>query len=762
MVVVELPDASWPTGRRVARCAAALTGLALLVGACGDAPLAGPFAVAERGLRWELDEAARAAVPVALAWEAGSALPPWVALGAEGPTGPPPWRLSGGERAVLESPAGVQVDPEDHGALAVQARVPSGTRLVLRWADGDAGFDAERLFVAGTGETGSDGVTRWAVPLDQLVGRTRDAALRPGRPARLELSWMVPESTEPVAVEVLVLALLPQPGAEGAVRRVERLGVSLDGQSIAAGSAARLPLRPGPRDRLRLWLAATGEVRVRLSDGERRLPPAEVALAAGAAWHALALDLAPLGGRPATLTLETTSTGAGPARVFVGGSMLLRPSADARPNVLLYVEDTLRADRLSVYGCAEPTDPRLAELAAGGVTFERVQAASNWTRASLTSLLTSLPPPRHGNVARHLRLSDGAHTLAEAFAAGGWLTASFVTNVHGGAHAGLDQGFDVSAEPHAFAAADTSSTLTSEALAGPLDAWLEAHADERLFVHVHSMDPHAPYEPTLDDLAPLAARVPQRAPLRAAADGEVRSGPDIRVGPQREALERDALRYDAEVRHNDARLGRLADTLARLGLDQRTLVAFTADHGESFDEHGWLGHKVTLFQEELAVPWVLWWPGTLPAGRRVAEPVGHVDLAPTLAGLAGVARPAAWEGRDLSPTLLRGETLRDAPLVSHFVSAETDIEQAAVLQGSLKLVLDLRDEAWRPIALYDLADDPFERRNRLGDPGLAEARSALAAWALTDLAPADDVAQDARALDPATADWLRAMGYLGK
>ncbi len=584
------------------------------------------------------------------------------------------------------------------------------------------------------------------------------------------------------------------------------------------------PLDPGPHDRLRLAFAAAGRdatLLVTVSDTSGRLPHAHVEVDAREGWGACTLDLAPLGGEPTRLvlevvrpvaadgeggvgstagsargesgtrrtaadeggdathgaafrdTLEPVAADAAPAVLLVADALRLAPAATPRPDVVLYLVDTLRADRLGVYGHDRPTDPHLAEIADAGVVVERLTAASNWTRPATTSLLTSLDPPRHGNLTHLDRVSDGVTTLAEALADAGYVTTSFVTNYNAGAWSGLDQGFDEAREPTAHGASAVATTLTSAVLADPLAAFLAEHADEQVFVYVHSMDPHQPYRPPMDDLYPI-----------------MRNSPEI-------GRPTDALNYEGEIHHNDRMLARLDEALAASGRADDTLLAVTSDHGEAFGEHGVFAHRSSLHEEQIRVPWVLRWPAGLPAGRRVAGPITHVDVAPTLLGLAGLRAPDDWRGLDLAaflrgdgpggaapddsaasdvvggpgarPLVVRsgpGAPDPDRPLLVHTTHGTAEDEDAheevAVLRGGWKLVAGVLDGDVVPRHLYRLTDDPGERADLVGDPAHAAVRAALARWAEDALREgrAASRSEAAEAMDPERRRWMEEMGYL--
>jgi arylsulfatase A-like enzyme len=174
------------------------------------------------------------------------------------------------------------------------------------------------------------------------------------------------------------------------------------------------------------------------------------------------------------------------------------------------------------------------------------------------------------------------------------------------------------------------------------------------------------------------------------------------------------------------------------------------------------------------VPWIVRWPGQVAAGARLAAPVSHVDVAPTLLGLAGVPAPADWEGRDLS-AWLRGQggpPPPDRPLFSDAVYlAEDDPahpHELAVVVAPYKLITRVHPRAnggveVRPHALYDLVADPGETQDLLGDPARAAVVDGLLAQARDLLARGRVLPEQgslAADMDPLMRRWMAEMGYL--
>ena len=322
-----------------------------------------------------------------------------------------------------------------------------------------------------------------------------------------------------------------------------------------------------------------------------------------------------------------------------------------RPNILVYLVDTLRADHLGCYGYERPTSPRLDAFAQEAVLFENSQAQTPWTRASVASMLTGMWPQSHGTNGDDDALSEEAVTLAETLGAAGYRTAAITGNGNAARVAGFAQGFDYFKYLRNLRSDDPLAT--SADLNEAVFAWLDdnAETEQPFLLWVHTIDPHAPYDPPEPFRSTFAPGV---------ADPDLGSIATIQeLNRQKESVSEAIIGdlldlYDAEIAANDASFGALLDDLRRRGLYDDLVVVFLADHGEEFYDHGGWTHGKTLHSEMLDTPLLFRLPGAT-SGQRSPHVVQHVDVMPTLLEVAGVTTPQSVQGRSFLPIVLAPE-----------------------------------------------------------------------------------------------------------
>ena len=303
------------------------------------------------------------------------------------------------------------------------------------------------------------------------------------------------------------------------------------------------------------------------------------------------------------------------------------------PDIVLIVIDALRADSLPLYGAPRENAPHLADLAQGGVVFERVVAPSSWTKTSMASLLTGTNPSRHGVRGIEHALPGELPTLARMLHDAGYRTLGVQTNPWLHSRFGFDEGFD-RYDLVRFGTAEEVNDLALTLLA-------EAGRERPVFLYLHYMGVHAPYRPGLRWFHEPALEVPGRGPV---ADEELENlyrRQDLR------GLELDrrvrAL-CEAELRQLDDALGHLFEALRERWLLEHAVLVVASDHGEAFGERGQVTHGRTFYPEVYAVPLLVRAAGRVPAGARIAAQVRSIDVVPTILALVELPRPPSVEG----------------------------------------------------------------------------------------------------------------------
>lgn len=440
--------------------------------------------------------------------------------------------------------------------------------------------------------------------------------------------------------------------------------------------------------------------------------------------------------RPPHTLVSSPQAPRGAAERWKAASLVIRPFLvllalagcgvdEQKPNLVLIVVDTLRADRLPCMSSPErDTGTEICErLTENGVVFERAYAHAPWTLPSMASLLSGYLPDELGFAGSTLYdIPAAVPTLAERLRDAGYRTAAFVANPTLQPEEGFGRGFEEFqiAEP----VVESLSLNAQDQLQPWLEQFLAEQSDDTpFFLWAHYLDPHDPY------LNPLIASGQGRSDPQQPVAGDnvhgVYAG-RIRVDPDHAATRFSSL-YDDEVRYLDRFVADLIDRLAETS-PRETLVVFTSDHGEEFYEHEGWKHGQTLYEEQVRVPLVISWSKRTSGRAHVEEAVGLADIAPTLLDAAGLA----WEG-------LSGESLlsvvdgmrkpsRRPVFFQHLSSGPL---RAGAVLGDHKLILfNARDERREedplalhleqldrarlpPIAAINLANDPLERQPRV-------------------------------------------------
>lgn len=424
----------------------------------------------------------------------------------------------------------------------------------------------------------------------------------------------------------------------------------------------------------------------------------------------------------------------------------LEPSAASAPDLALLVADTFRADNLRAYGAEHDAAPNLDALATRGLVCVDATAPAPWTLPSHASMFTGMYPPEHGVLLETSALPADALTIAEVLRDAGYRTGAVTDGLYlDGAH-GMAQGFE-----------------WFDARAGSIDdtlerarAFLELDDGRPTFLFVQSYRAHDPYVASDRTRAELAGELDiehdWESLLELFALNPWGWSRGESVPPELAETVRDmhAL-YLGAVRDLDRGFGELVEVLADRDFLADGAVLFTSDHGEAFGEHQELLHGQTLFREELDVPLVLAGADIEPG--RLAHPVSLVDVARTLADLAGVAAPEAWRGDSILGLQ------RDRPVYAYGSFFQRKPWTRSMRIGATKWILPVDSD--EPLHVFDVVRDPLERNDLASDAGaetLGPPEAERARWRRYSRRRFPTVEAD---LDESALEALRAAGYAG-
>ena len=450
------------------------------------------------------------------------------------------------------------------------------------------------------------------------------------------------------------------------------------------------------------------------------------------------------------------------------------PAAPARWNLLLITCDQNRADALGCMGNPILRTPNIDRLASQGALFENWFVQCPQCVPSRSALHTGRYPHTNRTPSNLYQLPPEEETLATALGRQGYLTACAgelpfaPTKFLGGFQqvVSADAEYHVSLEAAGWRGASVSAARRRlleehEALdkrqfqaspvpwpedldetafhSGKAIEFLKANRERPFFLHVNFRRPHHPFDPPAPfDRLYQGARFPashQRAGemdnkppgQRKAVESSV--GFDLRTMTAAD-LDRIKAYYYGMISENDKYFGRMLDEMKAIGLEDRTIVVVTADHGEMLGDHGLLFKGGYMYDEVVHAPCVIRAPGRVPAGKRCNPLVEAIDLMPTLLELMGIQGSPRIQGRSLAP-LMDGKSLASRPVHAEF--------------SNIKM---LRTRDWKLVhylhapygELYNLREDPHELYNRYDAPGAARARqemeSAMIDWLVDSEDPA--------------------------
>lgn len=390
-------------------------------------------------------------------------------------------------------------------------------------------------------------------------------------------------------------------------------------------------------------------------------------------------------------------------------------SSPGAPVIVISI-DTLRADHLPAYGYDGVQTPAIDALRRDSILFTNAYAHAPLTLPSHASLLTGLLPEKH-KVRNNIgyQLDANVATIPKMLKGAGYESGAAVSAYVLRSSTGIGATFDffddgvlsktnVAIGSLQRAGADTSAIAKQ---------WISQRREKPLFFLLHVFEPHSPYEPP--------------EPFRS----------------------RFKLPYDGEIAAVDQIVGDFIESLKRDGIYDKAMIVLLSDHGEGLNQHGEPEHGIFLYREAIHVPLIVKLPNAARAGETAGQPVGLVDVLPTVAEVAGVEAPAGIDGVSLLHS--------DAKSASRRIYSETLYPRIHLGWSELRSLADASYhfiQAPRP-ELYDIRNDPGETKNVLADTRrvYASMRDELAKFGTTVEIPTN--------IDPEEAKKLAALGYLG-
>jgi arylsulfatase A-like enzyme len=532
----------------------------------------------------------------------------------------------------------------------------------------------------------------------------------------------------------------PQTLGSGEARSVELEGRSQRAWLARPASTLRRQLQVPRGARLCFqaasWLPARGGLRIRVVARGRRLSRTLIDRQltdrmdpVRRQWSHFEADLGAFAGETIDLLFE-----AGPAPrgslVMWGNPQIVGPAPAGErrhPNIILISLDTVRADHLSLYGYRRQTTPHLDSWARHWATvFETTVASAPWTLPSHVAMLSGIDAVHHG-VNRHGPVPLSLQLLPERLRDAGYATYATTAGVLLTPQLGFGRGFD---DFWVRGKMESLPDWDAELGNGVADAlqWLKSHRDERFFLFFHTFEAHAPYqprEPYFTNFGGNRKALNAGEPVWLEADGfedAVRplyllfhpptyaggvTYPKRVLGPRDRELA--TALYDSGLAYIDQQLSALLGYLEAEALLDKTIVVVTSDHGESLYEHGLVGHS-SLYDHDLKVPLVIAAPLGAARGRRVSAQVRSVDIAPTLAELAGLPPFAVADGESLLP-FLRGDAAPARDAWSYALSTTRGVSLRTAHRRKLIAQDTIFDPFRGGFEVYDLRRDPGELRN---------------------------------------------------
>jgi arylsulfatase A-like enzyme len=468
-----------------------------------------------------------------------------------------------------------------------------------------------------------------------------------------------------------------------------------------------------------------------------------------------------------------------------------------KPNIVLIILDTVRADHLSCYGYAGKKTPNIDSFASQAVKYNHAYATASWTLPSVASILTGMYPPGHGadrlketdNPATQIKGLDNKHaTLAALLKEAGYATAAVISCAFLTNNFGLHQGFDYFDENISSATTimqtcaavsflniffPINDLLTSKGhndrrIGGQVNAsaidWLNQHDSTKpFFLMLHYFDAHHPYFPEKLGVQSIPYSIRNRYAKSANyADVEKQLIDTVMQG-KKELLQDEKQflieNYDNQIVALDVKIGQIVSHLKEMKLYDESLIIIAADHGESFGEHNLMLHGICLYEDNLHVPLLIKYPLADQKRGAIDYPVSLTGLVPTVLSYLSISTPLFVQGVPFSSEknqVIFANNV-NSPFSAWLLPEPLNADTFSLLQDGHKLIKFSKGHD----QLYYLNEDPNETVNIIAKEGATSSK--LQENLKIYIGKYSDrrfTKKDIPKVDKATLESLRNLGYI--
>ncbi|MFC2168636.1 sulfatase [Acidobacteriota bacterium] len=379
-----------------------------------------------------------------------------------------------------------------------------------------------------------------------------------------------------------------------------------------------------------------------------------------------------------------------------------------KPNVFIYLIDTLRADHLSCYGYEKNTTPFIDKFSKDGILFRNFFANASWTKPSVGSILTGLYPHKHRAETEEEKLSSDVNTISEILKLNGFYTIYLTSNANISEEFNFNQGND-------YYELSSVWENSSETLNSVFFSFIEQNSailEEPIFAYIHTIDPHDPYIPQEPFLKFLRKDIEKK---------DLAYGDDILRKSTYEGLSEEDLefiisQYDCEIYQNDFHFNKFIEFLKEKKLYDNSIIILVSDHGEQFCEHGRLFHGSSIYNKEIHIPLIIKFPHNEFSGTQSDIFLNQVDLMPTLLNYLEYDIPSQIDGMDIL-SLLKKKNVKRSIFIKekkddyNFIGFITNTDK-------MKYIAECKENYLSKVIsyeTYDLEKDFFENNNLLLD-----------------------------------------------